>query len=125
MVADHYAEQVISPSGVYPSGDNRQRSGGSVAAKRQRSGGNAHHLRKIVGDGLCPALLLLAAGRDIQSVAENGHRVTASAERDIPGHQAGERHSGGNINYLPADRPVPGNSDQRSGCHGRRSDAGL
>ena len=33
MVADHYAEQVISPPGVYPSGDNRQRSGGTVAAK--------------------------------------------------------------------------------------------
>lgn len=94
-------------------GDNRQRSGGSVAAKRQRSGGITHHLRKIVGDGLCPALLLLIAGRDFQSVAENGHRLAAAAEGDIRGHQAGERHSGGNINYLPADRSVTRHSDKR------------
>lgn len=66
-------------------GDNRQRSGGSVAAKRQRSGGITHHLREIVGDGLCPALLLLVAGRDFQSVAENGHRLAAAAEGDIRG----------------------------------------
>ena len=70
---------------IYPPGDNRQRSGGSVAAKRQRSGGITHHLREIVGDGLCPALLLLVAGRDFQSVAENGHRLAAAAEGDIPG----------------------------------------
>lgn len=65
--------------------DNRQRSGGSVAAKRQRSGGSTHHLREIVGDDLCPALLLLVAGRDFQSVAENGHRLAAAAEGDIRG----------------------------------------
>ena len=44
-----------------------------------------HHLREIVGDGLCPALLLLVAGRDFQSVAENGYRLAAAAEGDIPG----------------------------------------
>lgn len=62
---------------------------------------------------------------DFQSVAENGHRVTAAAEGDIPGHQAGERHSGGDTNYLPADRSVTRHSDKRPGCDGCRSDAGL
>lgn len=33
-----------------------------------------------MGDGLCPALLLLVAGRDFQSVAENGYRLAAAAE---------------------------------------------
>ncbi len=35
-----------------------------MAAKRQRSGEYSHDMRKAVGHGVCPALLLLAAGRD-------------------------------------------------------------
>ena len=40
-------------------------------------------------------------------------------------HQAGKRHSGGDTNYLPADRSVTRHSDKRHGCDGCRSDAGL
>ena len=65
QASSHLWLQIITQNKLlHPSGDNRQRPGGTVAAKRQRSGGNSHNLRKAVGHGVCPALLLLAAGRD-------------------------------------------------------------
>ncbi len=79
--------------------------------KRQRSRGNAHHLRKVVGDGVCPALVLLAAGRHFQSFAKDGDSLAAPAEGHLPGDKTGERYSGGDFNYLAADWSVASHSD--------------
>ena len=82
QASSHLWLQIITQnklSGLHPAGDYRQRAGGVVAAKRQRGGGNPHHLRPAVGDDLRDAVLLLAAGRGVQFIAEIRHRLSAAA----------------------------------------------
>ena len=78
--------QRTAPTGLYPAGDHRQRAGGAVAAKRQRGRGNINHRGSAMGDDICHAVLLLAAGCDLKAGAEISRRLSAAAEGDIPGY---------------------------------------
>ncbi len=101
MVADHYAEQVISPSGVYPPGDNRQRSGGSVAAK----GSEAAELLTTCAKLWVMVYALLSFFSLLDVIFNLSQKMATASQLPLKGifrgHQAGERHSGGDTNYLP------------------------
>ncbi len=59
--------------------------GGAVAAKRQRGRGNINHRGPAVGDDICHAVLLLAAGCHFKTGAEISRRLSAAAEGHIRG----------------------------------------
>ncbi|MNE31277.1 hypothetical protein D3C80_1248320 [compost metagenome] len=78
-----------------------------------------------MGHGLCPAVVLLSAGCDIQFFAKISDGISASAQRHIPGRQTGQRHCGGDPDHFAVDWSVSGHSDQRFRRYGRRADVGL
>ena len=84
LASSHLWLQIITQNKLF-AGDHRQRAGGAVAAKRQRGRGNINHRGSAMGDDICHAVLLLAAGCDLKAGAEISRRLTAAAEGHIPG----------------------------------------
>jgi small-conductance mechanosensitive channel len=95
-----------------------------VAAKRQRSGGNTHHLRKLWV--MVYALLSFFSLLDV--IFNLSQKMATASQLPLKGIFQGIKLVSAilvGILIISADWPVPGDSDQRSGRHGRRSDAGV